>query len=85
MPPEMIPAALRGFPVWSTLALLYAVAATAGILTRTPISLVAGLGYGISQLGYALIVAGIVTGKFGMLGLKGRMLLLPLCYQNEPK
>ena len=61
-----------GFPIWSSLALLYLLVATVWVLTNTPISLVAGRGYGIRQLGYVLTFVGILTGKFGALGLEGR-------------
>jgi len=64
------------YPIWSTLALLYPLTATVWVFTNTPISLVAGLGYGITQLGYLLIAAGVFTGKFGVLGLKGRWMIL---------
>lgn len=58
-----------GLPWPSAVALLYPIGATINIaMTPAPAAMVAG--YGIGNLGYALIAAGIFSGTFRIFGLK---------------
>ncbi|MBI5429677.1 MAG: hypothetical protein HY938_04370 [Nitrosomonadales bacterium] len=60
------------FPWISALSLLYPVAAMVYIATRTPAPPRMVVGYGLGNLAYLLLVAGIFTGKFGVFGLRSR-------------
>ncbi len=61
-----------GFPWPSALALLYPIAATIYIATWTPANPVMVVGYGLANLGYLLLGAGIWSGSFRVLGLRKR-------------
>jgi hypothetical protein len=63
------------FPIWSTLALLIPVAAFLRI-SNTPAELGVRFGYLLTQLGYVLFVAGVVTGTFRVFGLTSRRWVL---------
>lgn len=60
-----------GFPVWSTLALLFPFAAFLRI-GGTPASAVVQVGYTLAQLGYILFAAAVFTGTFRVFGLTTR-------------
>jgi hypothetical protein len=60
------------FPWASTVALLYPAAATVYIATTTPATPMMVAGYGIANLGYVLLGAGLSAGSFRILGLKKR-------------
>lgn len=60
------------FPRLSAISLLYPVAAMAYIATRTPVAPSIVVGYGVANLAYLLLVAGVLSGKFGVFGLKKR-------------
>ncbi len=61
----------KPLPLASAVALLYPVAATIYALT-TPAGKVAALGYGVTNLGYLLFVAGVVRGSFLAFGFRTR-------------
>lgn len=61
----------QGFPWASAWALLYPVAACI-LYIRNGAPVMAGISYGIANLGYLLAAAGIVAGSFRVLGLKSR-------------
>lgn len=60
------------FPWISTISLLYPISATIYIATRTPASIITTIGYGLTNLGYLLFVAGIFVGKFRIFKLRKR-------------
>ena len=64
--------AAAGFPWASTLALLYPIFATVYIARWTPAGPAMVLGYGLANLGYLLLGAGVWAGSFRILGLKNR-------------
>lgn len=61
------------FPIASLVSLIYPIAATIYISINTPASFTTVLGYGITNLGYLLIAAGIIKGTFRIFGLKKRL------------
>ncbi len=61
------------FPIWSLIALSYPVAAMLYMASRYPEApFLAVIGYGLSNLGYLLLAAGLIAGSFRVLGLQGR-------------
>jgi hypothetical protein len=66
------------FPWISFISLLYPLAATVYIAIFTPVEPSMVLGYGMVNLAYVLLVAGIFTGKFGAFGLRNRWQVLTL-------
>jgi hypothetical protein len=60
------------FPWVSALSLLYPIAVTIYIATRTPATPAMVLGYGVANLAYLLFTAGIFAGRFGVFGLRNR-------------
>ena len=60
-------------PVVSALLLLYAVGSFIFVLAMTPTSLLGSIGYGVFQLGYALLGAALFSDRFGILRLYGKM------------
>jgi len=69
---ELIGGRTRRIPWVSALALLYPVAAIVHISINTPAPASMVFGYGIANLGYLLIAAGIFAGTFRVLGLYRR-------------
>lgn len=69
---ELIGSRARRFPWVSALALLYPAAAALNVSMNTPAPTSMVLGYGIGNLGYLLIAAGIFAGTFKILGLYRR-------------
>ncbi len=65
------------FPIWSFLALAYPVSAMGWMLFTTPAGFLMSLGYGIANLAYLLLAAGLIFGRFGILRLKGRWNTIP--------
>jgi hypothetical protein len=63
------------FPIWSALALAIPVVAFIRI-SSTPAGLSERVGYSLAQLGYVLLVAGLISGRFGVLGLTSRKQVL---------
>lgn len=63
----------RKFPWISAVALLYPIAAIIYISLKTPANVPVIIGYGIANIGYLLIGAGIISGTFKIFGLKKRM------------
>jgi len=61
----------RSFPFASAICLLYPIAATIHI-SRTPATGTEIAGYGIANLGYLLLAAGIFAGSFRIFGLRSR-------------
>lgn len=61
----------RPFPIWSTVALLVPAWAYWRI-TSLGADFPSRIGYTIAQLGYVLLVAGIISGSFAILGLRTR-------------
>ncbi|MFQ5688414.1 MAG: hypothetical protein ACE5GV_17340 [Candidatus Scalindua sp.] len=61
------------FPITSLVSLIYPIAATIYISIKTPANFMAIIGYGITNLGYLLIAAGIIKGTFRVFGLKKRL------------
>jgi hypothetical protein len=64
------------FPWLSALSLLYPISAMIYIATSTPAPIVTILGYGLAQLGYLFFAATLISGKFGVFGLKNRWQVL---------
>lgn len=62
----------RRFPVWSALSLLVPVVAFVRI-SSTPASATTQVGYALAQLGYVMFAAGVITGTYGIFGLKKRV------------
>lgn len=60
------------FPWISAVSLLYPIRAVVYIATQTPASLPMIVGYGLANLGYLLMGAGILKGTFRIFGLKKR-------------
>lgn len=62
----------QGFPYLSFIALIYPIAAMLSMSgTTTPATTV--LGYGFANLGYLLLVAGVLAGQFRAFSLEGRI------------
>ncbi|OFW82788.1 MAG: hypothetical protein A2018_00045 [Alphaproteobacteria bacterium GWF2_58_20] len=66
------------FPFFSLIALIYPIGATIHISNYAPATIPMIIGYGLTNLGYLLLVAGIVSGKFGIFGLTKRWQVLSL-------
>lgn len=66
------------FLTFSALALLYPVGAVLYMFFATPAGVIVSIGYGLANLGYVLLVAGIATGTFAVLGLSNRWHVLGL-------
>jgi len=63
---------VNSFPLWSALALAYPLAAAVYVGRRfSDISALGAIGYGMCNLGYLLLAAGVTTGSFRILGLRG--------------
>ena len=60
------------FPIWSFLSLVYPLSAMGWMLFTTPAGFLMSLGYGVANLAYLLLAAGLIFGRFGILRLKGR-------------
>ena len=60
------------FPWMSAISLFYPVLATFYISTRTPASFLIVIGYGLANLGYVMLVAGIFAGTYRIFGLTKR-------------
>ncbi len=69
---EFMGIAVSTFPWASTVSLLYPIGAAVYMAMQTPARLPMIVGYGIANLGYLLIGAGILTGTFRVFGLKRR-------------
>lgn len=67
----------RGFPFFSTLSLLYPLAALVHAINAGA-PFIAALGFGLASLGYLLLVAGIFAGRFRALALYNRWEVLKL-------
>ena len=60
------------FPWISTVSLLYPIGAIVYIATQTPASIITIISYGLANLGYLLLAAGIFAGKFSIFKLRRR-------------
>ena len=64
------------FPWMSAISLLYPVGAVLYISTRTPASFLMVIGYGLTNLGYVMLGAGIFAGTYRIFGLTKRWKVL---------
>jgi hypothetical protein len=63
---------LSPFPRGSAISLLYPISATVYMATQTPATIMTIIGYGLTNLGYLLLAAGIFAGKFSIFKLRRR-------------